>query len=325
MAQRGANLWERFRRLQPKAKLVVDSVDLHFLREEAGLALGLSTASEVQANKQQEIKAYQQVDLVIVVTKEERAELVSQAVATDSVVVPIIVPIRAREQKERGPGLLFVGGFNHGPNANGLLWFVHECWSFVRLRVPGVKLTVVGSNPPQEIIDLGKEDGIMVAGFVPETAPYLDSAAVSIAPLLYGAGMKGKVTEAMAVGLPVVTTTFGAQGLDAILGQHLLVADEPSEFAEHIAGLLTDPARAARIGLAGQAHIQQICSAEIVEKQLNSMVTALRADNILSELPVSALAAFGSRIAAVFSFIQICLSKVINPKDTPGHGSALKT
>ena len=127
-------------------------------------------------------------------------------------VIPVVVPCRERPGRDRRPELLFLGGFQHAPNLDGLSWFVREAWPAVRVAVPGARLTVVGSNPTPEVERLGGRDGIEVVGRVPETGPYLERAALMVAPLRYGAGMKTKVVEAMAAGLAVVHDVGGGPG-----------------------------------------------------------------------------------------------------------------
>jgi O-antigen biosynthesis protein len=266
-----------FRWHQPWAGAIVDSVDVHFLREEAGLALGLLDAGTVASNRLRELGVYRGADAVITVTEEDRAALVSCGGVPQTFLIPLIIPTRPRPPQARGRELLFVGGFRHPPNPDGLLWFAREAWPAVRAEVPDARLTVVGTHPPAEVLDLARVAGIEVVGYVPDTAPYLDRAAVSIAPLRYGGGMKGKVCEAMASGLPVVTTSFGAQGLKAKSGEHLIVADDAVAFARGVVTLLRDRDRAERIGRAGRGLVATICSPEAIERRLEMLLTWIAA------------------------------------------------
>src|SRR5262249_38799860 len=143
--------------------------------------------------------------------------------------------------RRRG-SLLFVGGFQHAPNADAVLWFVREVRPRLLRIVPDIEVVLVGSSPPPEIRAFVESIGVRLTGYVPDTAPYLDRAWVSIAPLRYGAGMKGKVGEAMAAGLPVVTTSIGAEGMELEDGVTALVADTPEAFAEAVRRLCTDDA-----------------------------------------------------------------------------------
>jgi glycosyltransferase involved in cell wall biosynthesis len=186
--------------------------------------------------------------------------------------LPIVMPTRPRASVEREREIVFVGGFAHHPNLDGICWFMKEIWPNVHKEVPNAQLTVIGSKAPPEVMAFDAMPGVKVVGFVPETDPYLDRAAISVAPLRYGAGMKGKVIEAMASGLPVVTTSVGAQGIKAVSGEHLMIADEPADFARTLITLLQDSARGERLGLAGQKHVAGLCGPEVVEQNLEQML-----------------------------------------------------
>jgi O-antigen biosynthesis protein len=261
-----------FRKDQPWAKIVVDSVDLHFLREEAAARLDLFDPEAANANRIAELGAYRAADAVIVATDQERQALAEVEGIETICTIPCIVPLRPRPGIERRSELLFVGGFKHAPNADGLLWFVREIWPMVRASVIDAVLTVVGSSAPPEVLALDGREGISICGYVPTTDPYLDRAALSIAPLRYGAGMKGKVTEAMACGLPVVTTTVGAQGFGIVSGEHAIVADEPGAFAAAVIRLLADRTYAERLGQNGRKLVSKQCSPEAVVDRLENLV-----------------------------------------------------
>jgi hypothetical protein len=121
------------------------------------------------------------------------------------------------------------------------------------------------------VLQLANLKGVRVIGYVPDTGPYLDRATLSIAPLRFGAGMKGKVTEAMAAGLPVVTTSVGAQGLKVTPGKHLLLADSSSDFANAVVRLLNDPDYGIDLGKNGQKFIASTCGPLIIEKQIEEI------------------------------------------------------
>ena len=268
----------RLRREQPGAAAVVDSVDVHYARLAAGAALGVVDPAEAETVRREELAVYRAADRVIAVTDLDEAELASVGGVPPVDRVPLVLPTRPRAPGGRPAECLFVGGFSHAPNLDGLLWFLREVWPAVRAAVPGATLTVVGSKPPPAVRALDGRDGVRVAGFVPETAPYLDRAAVSVAPLRYGAGMKGKVTEAMASGVPVVTTTVGAQGLGAAPGRHLLVADAPADFARGVIDLLGDRERGERVGLAGQALAAALCGPAVVGEAFDRALRRAAAD-----------------------------------------------
>jgi O-antigen biosynthesis protein len=265
-----------FRRLQPQARVLTDSVDVHYLRERAAADLGLIPSSKAEETRRRELAVYRESDVVIVVSELDRLTLEGEGSLPPVVVVPIIVPSRQRAEGRRENELVFIGGFDHLPNLHGLQWFVAEAWPRVREAMPGAMLTVIGSNPRPEICAMADLPGVRMLGYVPDTNPYLDQAAVSVAPLLFGSGMKGKVIEAMACGVPVVTTTVGVQGLRVVSGEHVLLADDPGEFAAAVVSLLGDPVRAREIGLSGQRYIAGVCGPEVVSRLAEEALSTAR-------------------------------------------------
>ncbi|MEI7981423.1 MAG: glycosyltransferase, partial [Bacteroidota bacterium] len=131
---------------------------------------------------------------------------------------------------------------------------------------------IIGSDPTPEVEALANVPGIKVLGYVPETKPYLEMAAVSVAPLRVGGGMKGKVNEAMAHGIPVVATHIGAQGFDAIHGKNMMITDDAAEFASCVNTLLDDDVLQQNMGLAGQELNSAICSHRAVKEKIRGLV-----------------------------------------------------
>lgn len=243
----GARYLESVKQQQPSVPYIIDTVDVCFLRERLmAESLGEETLRE-QAEKTyaREIDIYSRTDFVWTVSDLDRAALTDEGIPGEKIhIVPNIhqvneecPPLAARE----GKTLLFIGGFYHQPNVDAMLYFHEHIFPLIREKVPDVRLKIVGANPPESIRRLASRD-VSVTGFVKDTGSYLDSAAVSIAPLRFGAGMKGKVGEALAAGLPVVTTGIGAQGMPLISGKDCLISDRPEEFASDVVRILSDPA-----------------------------------------------------------------------------------
>jgi glycosyltransferase involved in cell wall biosynthesis len=262
---------DRARFEQPQARMVVDSVDCHFVRlgrraELTGIAEDRRTAATERA---QELSAYSRADLVIALTPEDRGELARAMPGKPLVIVPNIhaLPVLNGESK-RVPGrIVFVGGFKHEPNVDGVQHFCLDIFSRIYAEVPSARLLIVGSDPPRSVLALrGKR--VEVVGYVRDLAPLLRSAALSVAPLRYGAGLKGKVGEALSFALPVVTTSVGAEGFGIESGKHALVADDAADFSAASVRLLRDAALARRLGEAGRALIERNFSESAVENVL---------------------------------------------------------
>ena len=245
--------------VQPHALIIVDSVDLHYLREREMVRLGTLSAHFAAQSERLEIEAYRMAEVTVAVSHAERDILEARGISNIAV-IPILVPIVERLVRDRTSQLLFIGGFAHGPNPAAVEWFHKSVWPLVRQRVPDATWVIAGSDTPSSILALDGTDGIRVMGFVPSTLPLLDESQVSIAPLTFGAGMKVKVSEALAAGLPVVTTTWGAQGLEKGAGWAYLRADAPQDFADAVVLLLTSELERARFSAGAQKLAAELCS-----------------------------------------------------------------
>jgi glycosyltransferase involved in cell wall biosynthesis len=152
-------------------------------------------------------------------------------------------------------GLVFIGGFRHPPNTDAVLWYASEILPRVRELLPGVTTTIVGAEPPATIRALAADD-LVITGYVPDVTPWFTGCRVSIAPLRYGAGVKGKVNLAMSYGLPVVATTASVEGMSLTPGEDVLVADDAAAFAAAIARVYRDQALWERLAAGGRANIR---------------------------------------------------------------------
>jgi glycosyltransferase involved in cell wall biosynthesis len=264
----------QIRARQPWAQVIVDSVDLHFAREEAAMAYDPPPGGSegIAGRKARELAVYRSADLLVTVTEDDREALAPYGPLPPIHTIPIVVPLRERPAIRRDPRLMFVGEYDHAPNRDAVTWFAREIWPAVRARVPNARFDVIGNRPKPEILALAEQPGIEVLGYVPDTNPYLDRSAALVAPLRFGAGMKGKVTEALASALPVITTSIGAQGFGAVSGEHLRIADDPADFAAAVADVLLNPEGAERMGRAGQMLLSGLCTPEVVDRSLTALI-----------------------------------------------------
>jgi O-antigen biosynthesis protein len=232
------------RKWSPDTEVVVDTVDIHWVRERRAAELNGDVDAKAQAEEtyRRELATYRQADRLIAITNDERALLQGETGKSDDVIViPNIHELQLSNVPfEERTGLVFVGNFWHPPNAEGLAWFLNEVWPLVKQEIPTITLQVVGKNAPDYLSTL-VHHGIHATGWVESMVPYLANARLSIAPLLTGAGMKGKVGEAMSMGTPVVTTSIGAEGIGIDDGVHALVADSPQHFAAAITTAYSNP------------------------------------------------------------------------------------
>ena len=259
---------------QPAIKSIVDTVDVHFARKQAGAELGVGETGEAEQTKRAELAVYNAADAVIAASDLDQELLVAENVTGPLYLIPILVDVAPQVFAPAATEILFVGGFDHEPNLDGILWLVENIWPRVLESVADAHLSIVGSRPRPEILALNEVQGVEVRGYVSdsELAQLLRQTAVSIAPLRYGAGMKGKVVEALAAGLAVVTTTVGAQGLGAVAGEHLLIANEPDAFAQCVVELLGDAPKRQKLGAAGQSLVAELCSPIAANRVLTQML-----------------------------------------------------
>ena len=151
--------------------------------------------------------------------------------------------------------ICFLGRMDYYPNQQCMLEFCREVLPLVRARRPSAKLDIVGADPSAAVKRLADIPGVRVTGQVPDVRPWLHGAALSVAPLNIARGTQNKILEAMAAGIPVVTTPVAAGGVDAVAGEHFLVAQEPQALADAIISILESPVERKRLALAGRARM----------------------------------------------------------------------
>lgn len=231
----------------PIARILLHTTDLHFLRmeREAVLTGSAPLADAARTMRAIELSLIARADASIVVSRHERdvlAELLPAAVVHR---IPILrdTPPRPRElarwlgaSPKGRHGVLFIGGYRHRPNVDAVHWFVREVWPLLQGSGFPHRLVIAGSHVPDDIVALAS-DTIEVPGFVADLAPLFAACRLSIAPLRYGAGIKGKIVTSLSHAVPVVATSIAAEGMGLRDGRDILIADAPAAFAERIAAL----------------------------------------------------------------------------------------
>jgi glycosyltransferase involved in cell wall biosynthesis len=199
------------------------------------------------------------------------------------------IPFRAFSNERIHPRVLFTGTLCYEPNEDGILWFHREVWPRLRDLVPNIRWQIVGRGPTQEILNLVAQDKtIDLAADVTSVQPYLEQAQVGICPLWSGSGTRLKILEAFSAGLPIVSTTLGAEGIDAVPDRDLLLADDPESFAVAIGFLLQNPREAERI----RHNARRLAE----EKYDWSVIGNNAAGHLLSALSIKAQAAKTKRL-----------------------------
>ncbi|MDQ3205535.1 MAG: glycosyltransferase [Pseudomonadota bacterium] len=232
------------RRHAPQARLVFDTVDLHYLRERRGaeLAGDAAMARAAERTRALELDVIARSDATLVVSEVERKLLEQDAPGSQVEVLSNLHRVR-----DEGPGfeqrrdIVFVGGFRHPPNVDGVCWFVEEVWPLVLEQAPSLRFHCIGADVPGAVAALATRPGVNVHGHVPDLSPFMDGARVCVAPLRYGAGVKGKVNLSMAHGQPVVATRCAVEGMHLREGKDVLVAESAAGFAQAVLRLHGDP------------------------------------------------------------------------------------
>lgn len=273
----GSRYLKHVRALCPRAKVIFNSVDLHFLREErrALTQTGVANSPDSCRLKRLELDVIRAADSTIVISRVERELLAQEVPAARIHVIPLLreIPGRCQGYRDR-QGILFIGGFRHPPNSDAIIWFCERIWPIVRRKLPNIELTIVGSYPSPEILRL-EGGGIRVLGYVEEIEPLFACVRISIAPLRYGAGLKGKVVTSLSYGVPCVVTPTAAEGLELDDHEGILVASEPEAFAESIARLYEDGAEWERVSQAGLREVARRFSLEANRPRLAALLGEL--------------------------------------------------
>ena len=258
----------------PQALLIFDTVDLHYLRERRAAAISGSEALARQAEitREAELDLIRRCDVTLVVSPVELQMLAHEAPGQRVEVLSNIHEVAGRRADYAArKDIWFVGGFQHEPNVDAVLWFASAIWPRVRAALPDLVFHIVGSKITPEVEALAG-NGIEVHGFVEQIEPFLDGCRVSVAPLRYGAGVKGKVNQSMAFGQPVVATPIAVEGMAIVAGQEALVAEEADAFADAVIRLYQDPELWLRLSDAGLANIQAHFSFESAKSALERIL-----------------------------------------------------
>jgi glycosyltransferase involved in cell wall biosynthesis len=266
------------RAVSPRTRIAVDSVDVHFLRmrraaELEGDRVAIARADHARA---EELAVYASADLVLAVTEDERALLAGllpgvpvDVLANVHRVAEAVAPLCGRA------GALFVGSYGHAPNADGVRWLAAAVMPLLRASGEGLPVVVAGSGMPDELARVAAAAGAEPRGFLPSVEDELALRRMSIAPLRFGAGLKGKVGESLAAGVPVVATPIAAEGF-AAPERGMLIAASAEEFAHAMARLAHDDGLWERLSTGGRDLVSETLGTDACEAALERILAALQ-------------------------------------------------
>lgn len=271
-----ASYLDLVRQFAPKARFIFDTVDLHYLREARAAALTGSEDlhREAARTRAQELQLIRAADVSLVVSPAEQALLATDAPGARVEVLSNVHPIHGcRRGFSERRDLLFVGGFQHPPNIDAVTWFVTEVFPAIRTALPEVRLHVIGSRMPPSLRDLAG-GGVEMHGYVKDLEPYLDGCRIALAPLRYGAGVKGKVNMSMSYGQPVVATGVAVEGMHLAADDEVLVADTAAAFAQAVVTLYQDEALWQRLSAGGLDNVRRHFSFDAARTAIDTVFAA---------------------------------------------------
>lgn len=265
---------ELIRRHCPDTCIWFDTIDLHYLRLRRQFALDQleSTRAMAELAHREEMAVIAAADVTLVVSDVEVRELAREAPEARVEVLSNIhrtheggLPFTERR------GVIFVGGFQHPPNIDAVEYYAREIWPLLREQHPELETYVIGSKMPDRLRDMGQAAGLQMLGFVEDLAPYYQQCVVAIAPLRYGAGVKGKVNQALSYGVPVVGSSMAFEGMSLAHGRDAMMADTPDAFADAISQLLSDSGLWQTLSDNGRASLDGQFSFDVAEAKLRSL------------------------------------------------------
>jgi O-antigen biosynthesis protein len=258
----------------PTAKILFDTVDLHFLRE---ARLAERTGSRINRwlavlRQRQELALVAAADATLVVSPVELALLQAHHPPAQLYCISNIhhiygsaTPFATRRN------LLFIGSFAHLPNADAVRWLLRDIMPLVWAILPDLHCQIIGADPPADLRALASAQ-VTIHGHVPEVQTFFAQCRLSVAPLRYGAGVKGKINQSLAHGLPVVATPIAAEGMFLLDNESVLIAETALEFAAAIVRLHTDPISWERLSRNGIAVMEQHFSVNAAKKVISEMI-----------------------------------------------------
>jgi glycosyltransferase involved in cell wall biosynthesis len=262
----------------PQAQVWFDTIDLHYLRLRRQYALdnNPATKSLSELAYREEMEVIKKSDITIVVSDVEVAEIAVEAPSARVEVVSNIHELHdGKTQREGREHIMFVGGFQHPPNVDAVEFFAEQIWPAFRASHPETKALIIGSKMPDSLRAYGERRGLEMVGFVEDLTPYYQNCVMAIAPLRYGAGVKGKVNQALSFGLPVVGTAAAVEGMGLEHGREAMCADTPEDFVSAMTEVMTDTVLWQTLSEQGKASLARAFSTEVAEQALVGMLAGV--------------------------------------------------
>ena len=251
-----------------------DTHDLHYLRltRQAEVEGNRLIQSEAESMKEIEYEVMQQSDCTIVVSEFESRVVRKEAPQVRAEILPLFMESEPLDAPfEQRSGILFIGGFRHQPNGDAVHHFVQDIWPLIKSEIPEANFHIIGADVPADILALATHD-ILIEGFVKDLRPLFSKCRLSVAPLRFGAGVKGKIGTSLAYGLPSVISPIAHEGSGLVSGEHVLVADQPDEFAECVIKLYQEKSLWQSLSRNGVDFIENNYSLAVNQKRIEALL-----------------------------------------------------
>ena len=275
-----ANVIKTVGKQLPKAKVIFYTVDLHYLRTErqAALTNDAEIADDAARTKESELALIDGADVSILLSEFERELVAKECPQAATAVLPLIrdIPGRAAGFRDRRH-VVFIGSFNHPPNIDAVRWLVDEIWPLVTAQDPSIRLNICGSNMPPQIEQMCRDvHGVDAVGYVADLAAVFNQCRLSIAPLRYGAGLKGKLATSFGYGVPGIATPVALEGMSADgLDDCRLEGRSAKELADLVVKYYASESEWQRASDASLAYVQRHFSFDVVREKVAAVLKAL--------------------------------------------------
>jgi glycosyltransferase involved in cell wall biosynthesis len=273
------------RQLCPNAKIVFFVCDLHWLREErqAELTRSVKLLETAKQTKQTELSVIRKSDAVVVYSDLEYDILRQEVEHINLKCIPLIFEIPGcQKQFSEREGIVFVGGYKHQPNIDAVISFVNDTWPVLKRRIPDLTFYVLGSDVPEEILRLNG-NGVEIVGYVENLGDYFDLCRLSVVPLRFGAGIKGKIGTSLSYGVPVVSTPVGVEGMALQPNKEIIVAENGIDFVDAVERLYTDEQLWQSVSNAGLYFLREHYSLDAGKRHIVDLLNSVDRYNVTSD------------------------------------------
>lgn len=269
--------------INPNIKQILSQQNCEFIlmkrryENEKNLLKKIYTYIEYLKLRRYEIRICSDFDEVIMLSKEDKKSLLDNGYKQENMkIIPIGVNADVKKKTQyndnRRKNILFMGTMTWYPNEQGILWFIDNVWVDIKKKYPDMSLYIVGKSPSNEVLNRSKLEGIVVTGYVDDIHKYIEICDVCIVPLFIGGGMRVKILESMARGMPCISTSIGAEGIEIKDSENILIANDSDGFINAIEIMIEDNKKYNSITNNAVKLIEEKYSTDVIKKEVLSVL-----------------------------------------------------